>query len=171
MSTKRKLGRPSRCTKGTTTAICMRLALGESLRGICRDPDMPGLRTVMTWLLMHDEFRQQYARARELQAELLADELIEIADDARNDWMQRLGEDGTPVGWKLNGEHVQRSRLRIDARKWIAARLLPKKYGNRVQANVQAGVEFSVAEEIERARARARAVKQRRSPNPSDQSG
>ena len=72
-----------------------------------------------------------YAAAREAQADYLAEELLEIADDATNDWMQRRREDGT-IATVLNGEHVQRSRLRIDTRKFLLAKLQPKKYGDHV---------------------------------------
>jgi len=90
---------------------------------------MPGQTTIYRWLLNDEEFRKQYVQARALQAESLFDESLEIADDARNDWMERRGEED--AGWVANGEHIQRSRLRIDTRKWMAARLDPKKYGDK----------------------------------------
>ena len=76
----------------------------------------------------HDEFSEQYARAREAQAEIRADEIVDIADDDSNDFT--ADKDGKPVA---NSEHIQRSRLRVDARKWIAAKLLPKRYGDKIQ--------------------------------------
>lgn len=111
--------------------ICERLADGESLRAICRDDDMPNKATVFRWLGLHDEFSDQYARARETQADSLFDDVLEIADDARNDWMERNGDDDQ--GWQANGEHIQRTRLRIDARKWMAGKLRPKVYGEKSQ--------------------------------------
>lgn len=75
-------------------------------------------------------FRDQYASAREAQADALVEECLEIADDGSNDWMTREGKDKEPA-WALNGEHVNRSRLRVDTRKWWAARLAPKKYGDK----------------------------------------
>lgn len=112
--------------------ICERLADGESLRAICRDEDMPAAGTVCRWLAEDEEgkLREQYARARELQADALFDDVLDIADDARNDWMERRGEED--AGWQANGEHIQRSRLRIDARKWMAGKLRPKVYGEKV---------------------------------------
>lgn len=71
-------------------------------------------------------------RAREAQADTLADELLDISDDARNDWMKRNHGDDDP-GWVANGEHIQRSRLRVDTRKWIASKLKPKKYGDKLE--------------------------------------
>lgn len=57
--------------------------------------------------------------------------MLEIADDASNDWMERTGKDGESIGWQLNGEHVNRSKLRIDTRKWIMERMAPKTYGSK----------------------------------------
>lgn len=108
---------------------------GESLRGICSETDMPSKTSVMRWLAENAAFRDQYAIAREAQADALVEECMEIADNGTNDWMERrsAAEKGSGVenGWVLNGEHVQRSRLRVDTRKWWAARIAPKKYGDR----------------------------------------
>ncbi len=68
-----------------------------------------------------------------MQADTLFDEALGIADDGTNDWMERLDKDGQAAGWQLNGEHVQRSRLRVDTRKWAAGKLAPKKYGDKLQ--------------------------------------
>jgi hypothetical protein len=91
--------------------------------------------TVFRWLAQHEEFRRMYAAAREAQADYLAEELLEIADDARNDWVERRREDGTIVT-VLNGEHIQRSRVRIDTRKWLLAKLQPKRYGDVQQTQL-----------------------------------
>ena len=111
--------------------ICERIADGESLRKICTDDDMPSRVNVMRWLAGSEELRIQYARAREEQADTIFDEILDIADDARNDWV----EDGEG-GERYNGDHVQRSRLRIDARKWMAGKLRPKKYGEKMDHSV-----------------------------------
>ena len=134
--TRRGRGRPTRYTPKVAADICTRLAEGESLRAICRDDTMPGLRTVMRWLFDgdHDEFWQHYARAREAQAEVRADEIIEIADDAAGDFT--TDKDGKET---VSHEHIQRSRLRVDARKWIASKLLPKRYGDRLQHTGEGG--------------------------------
>lgn len=124
-------GRPSSYSAAVGDVICERLANGESLREICSDEDMPHKATVFRWLAVNQVFRDQYARAREAQADVLADETIAIADDGRNDWMEKFGKDGESLGWQINGEAVSRSKLRVDARKWFAAKLQPKKYGDR----------------------------------------
>jgi hypothetical protein len=92
---------------------------------------MPAPSTVYLWLAKYPEFSDQYARAREAQADAIFDDILDIADDATNDWMERNVDDDEGVGWKLNGEHIQRSRLRVDARKWMAGKLRPKKYGEK----------------------------------------
>ena len=126
---KPKLGRPSEFTEETAAEICDRLCAGESLRTIVRDDHMPASSTVFKWLAARPEFAEQYARAREVQADAIFEDILDIADDARNDWMERRGEDDK--GWQANGEHIQRSRLRVDARKWMAGKLAPKKYGDK----------------------------------------
>lgn len=128
----RPVGRPSDYSQEIADAICDRIADGFSLRTICEAEDMPGKATVFRWLAARKEFQDQYAHAREAQADTLADELTDIADDGSNDWMERKGEEGQSLGWKENGEAIQRSRLRVDTRKWIASKLKPKKYGDKL---------------------------------------
>lgn len=111
--------------------ICERIANGESLRSICANEDMPSQVSVFRWLAARDEFSKQYALAREAQADALFDEMLDIADDGRNDWMATKDDDGES-GWRANGEHIQRSKLRLDARKWMASKLQPKKYGDKI---------------------------------------
>ncbi len=133
---KTKKGRPSLYTEALAAKICQRLAEGKSLRSICRDDAMPAISTVMGWLFDgdHDEFSEQYARAREAQAEVRADEIVDIADDDTNDFT--ADKDGKLVA---DHEHIQRSRLRVDSRKWIAAKLLPKRYGDTLQHTGEGG--------------------------------
>lgn len=123
----RKKGRPSAYTHKIAEVICARLANGESLRRICCDDKMPTQSMVYRWLghKEREDFRERYARAREAQAEAIFDEMLDIADDGSNDWME--GQEG---GVDYNGDAVQRSKLRIDTRKWMAAKLAPKKYGD-----------------------------------------
>ena len=122
------MGRPTTYTPEIATAICGEIAAGRSLRAICETEGFPDPSTVYRWLAAHEAFREQYARAREDQADALFDDILEISDNATNDWMEQNDPDNP--GWRLNGEHVQRSRLRVDSRKWMAARLKPKKYGD-----------------------------------------
>lgn len=128
------LGRPTIYSSELCQQICAKIAEGYSLREICDTEGMPNKSTVLRWLFETDkeEFKDQYARAREIQAELWADELNDIADNSSNDWMERKYADGSSQ-IVLNSEAVTRSRLRIDTRKWIAAKLLPKKYGEKIE--------------------------------------
>lgn len=125
-------GRPSGYTEEIADEICERLANGESLRAICAGEGKPSQSMVFRWLQANEGFRERYARAREAQADVLADESIDIADDATNDWMEINAADERGEKYRLNGEHVQRSRLRIDTRKWFASKLAPKKYGEKL---------------------------------------
>ena len=133
------MGAPSTYTEEIADEICDSLAEGKSMVEICRADHMPNPSTVYRWLEANEAFRNRYARAREDQADTLADEIIDIADDAQNDWMERQGDDAS-IGWQVNGEHVQRSKLRIESRKWIAAKLKPKKYGERVELGGNVGM-------------------------------
>lgn len=125
-------GRPSEYTQELADDLCAQLAEGISLRSVCKAESMPCTRTVFTWLRTYPEFLRQYEKAKEECADALADEMLDIADDGANDWMEKKNAEGEIVGWQVNGEHVQRSRLRIDSRKWIASKLKPKKYGDKV---------------------------------------
>lgn len=110
------------------------------MRSICKDEDMPSRQTLFTWMRLHEEFLDQYARAKEESADALFEEIIDIADDGANDWMEREDDEGNNVGWKLNGEHIQRSKLRVDTRKWAASKLKPKKYGDKIQTEHSGGI-------------------------------
>lgn len=119
-------GRPSTYNQDVATAICARMSEGESLRSICRDPLMPALSTVFLWVSKHSEFSEQYRLAMASRADAMFEDMIEIADDSAEDYVN------TDQGEKFNSEHVQRSRLRLDTRKWMLSKMMPKKYGDKV---------------------------------------
>ncbi len=139
---KAKKGRPSLYTEALAAKLCLRLAESETLRAICRDEAMPDKATVLRWLAdkKKADFRDQYAHAREMQADALFDEALEIADDASGDWA--TDKDGKKV---LDHEHVQRSRLRVDTRKWAAAKLAPKRYGDKINLGGTLGLRWEDA--------------------------
>ena len=115
-------GRPSEFSKELALSICDRIAGGESLRAICQDLGLKQ-NTVVGWFIDDkDGVFDHYARARQIQAEHMFEELTDIADDGRNDWMVRNGYD-IP-----DQEAIQRSKLRVDTRKWILARMDSKRY-------------------------------------------
>src|ERR1700726_3428027 len=89
-----KRGRPSDYSAQLAMSICDRLAEGENLRAICSDAGMPGRATVFRWIARHKEFRDEYTLVRELRAEDLVEEMIEIADDP---WVEKIGADGRAV--------------------------------------------------------------------------
>ena len=125
------MARPTDYNEETASIICGRMADGESVRSICRDESMPALSTVFLWVTKHPKFSEQYKLAMASRADAMFEEMLDIADDGQNDWMEIQDKDGDNIGWKMNGEHVQRSRLRIDTRKWALSKMLPKKYGDK----------------------------------------
>ena len=133
------MGRPSTFTEELSLTICERIADGQSLRSICRCLDMPAQSTVFKWLSENSKFSEQYAHAREAQADTLADELIDISDDSSRDTYK--DSDGIE---RVDHDHINRSRLRVDTRKWIASKLKPKKYGEKIDAQVAGNLTLTV---------------------------
>jgi hypothetical protein len=111
--------------------VCGRILGGEAVRNIMKDEKLPDFSTLLEWVSVDEAKSKQYARAMELRGELLFEETLEICDDGSNDWMERFDREGNNIGWQINGEHVQRSRLRVDTRKWYLSKLNPKKYGDK----------------------------------------
>lgn len=110
---------------------------GESLRSICRDDDMPARAAVNKWLIEHQEFTDQYVRAREAQAEVFADEIVQLADDISKD--AERDEISVNVA-------IERAKVQIDARKWVASKLLPKKYGSFKSVELKGEIEQKAAD-------------------------
>jgi len=123
----RSPGRPSSFTQEVADRICEALMEGHSLRAICAAEDMPNKGTVFRWLAANKEFSDQYARAREAQADCLFDDILEIADDGRND--KYTDDEGMQ---RTDYDVIARSKLRVDARKWMAAKLRPRVYGDKL---------------------------------------
>lgn len=127
------MSRPSIFSAELGLQICERIADGESLRAVCSDEAMPGRTTVLRWLAENDAFRGQYAQAREVQADLLAEEIIEIADTPLLGVTTKTSKDGIET---TEGDMIAHRRLQVDARKWFASKVAPKKYGDRVQTEI-----------------------------------
>ncbi|NIA67598.1 hypothetical protein HBA54_03245 [Pelagibius litoralis] len=125
-------GQPSKYTQKLAAQFCERVADGGTVTEICKADDMPCRATIFNWLRDKEEFLDQYVRAKEMQAERMADEILEIADDGTNDFVERKSADGSAYE-VFSAEHVQRSRLRVDARKWLMSKMLPKKYGDKTE--------------------------------------
>lgn len=123
---KPRMGAPSIFTQDLAAEICRRIAFGKSLRSVCRDDDMPEGSTVFKWLHDKPDFAEQYTRACEERSEAFGEDILEISDDGRNDWM-------TANGHKMpNREVLERSKLRVETRKWLMAKMKPRKYGEKV---------------------------------------
>jgi len=130
--TKPRIGRPSTYTSEKADEICMRLASGQSLHEICRDKErgMPNIATIYDWLDAHPSFSERYARARLSAADTLADEIQSLSDEEPR---MVIGADGTSridTGW------VQWHRLRVDSRKWIASKLKPRAYAEKLHNEI-----------------------------------
>jgi hypothetical protein len=113
---RKQVGRPAKCTQTLVDEICQRIAEGQSLRQICRDETMPARTSVWAWLRKDREFMNQYARAREDQAETLFDEALDIAREH---------------------DDPAKARVMIDTLKWAAGKLKPKKFGDKIEHTVQ----------------------------------
>lgn len=137
----RRVGRPSLYSLEVADAICERIVEGESLRSICRDEAMPAISSVFKWLREHSQFADQYAISKAEQAETLAEELIDISDEAE---YENIEVEGAIVGVRFDSTAVARNRLRVDTRKWIASKLKPKKYGDKVDLNHGGNVALSL---------------------------
>lgn len=151
-----KPGRPSKKTKAVIDKILAGLAEGTPLTVICREDGMPDPSTVWDWQQADQEFSQSIAHARERGEEALAEECLEIADDGRNDFMERLAEGGDEKAATVmdySSEHVQRSKLRIETRLKLLAKFNPKRWGDRVA--VDHGLQDNLAEKLKAARERA----------------
>lgn len=128
----KKMGRPGLYTEELAEAICEQIATtSKGMKAICADLDISVI-TVLCWLSeghrnYKEDFAKIYARAKEMQAEMLADEILQIADDGSNDTY--TDEEGRE---KTDHDVIARSRLRVDSRKWIASKLKPKKYGDKM---------------------------------------
>jgi hypothetical protein len=130
-------GQPSAYTPELAAKVCEHIANGLSLRAIAAIPDMPATSTIMAWLDgARPEFSEQYARAREAQADKMAEDILVIADEeCTTVRASKHGMDGGVDGMQevvFDATAVARNRLRVDARKWLASKLAPKKYGDKV---------------------------------------
>ena len=119
-------GRPSIISEEICDEICARLASGEPVTKITQDPHMPGMTTIYMWLRRHDDFRKMYEEARKDGAHTFADQIAQIIDQKPLEVTDEQGNvryDSASIAW---------NRLRMDGRKWLAAKYLPKVYGERL---------------------------------------
>ncbi len=134
------LGRPTKRNPKREKIILEGVAKGESLRKVCKRAGIETT-TFLDWVRKDDSFALQYARAKEIAAELMADEILEIADDTSQDELFVDQEDASGKSAKRvqNSEFINRSRLRVDSRKWLLSKLLPKKFGEKLEVDTPEG--------------------------------
>ena len=141
---KRGRGRPTTYTPQLAARVCSAYASScISLQTICREtPGFPHIDTVYEWLQRNPDFSEAWERARARRGDLLAEQNIEIVDNDSRDWEPILDKEGRCVGVRVDGEHVQRSTLRFNARKWLAGKLNPKRWGDNLNVQVSIGDEL-----------------------------
>lgn len=125
-----KIGRPSTFTEAVASLICVRIASGETLTAICQTPGLPATQTVYQWRRQFPSFAADYAAARIDQMEAWSDEIIAISDDSSMDTVTKRDPKGREYE-AIDHENIQRSRLMVDTRKWIMAKVGPA-YADRV---------------------------------------
>lgn len=111
---------------------------GASLRSILRREEMPNKQTFFNWIYEDKEKVDQYARACELRSESIFEDILEIADETSGDKQY------TESGEVIDSEYVARSRIKIDARKWMLGKMNPKKYGDKIQQEVSGEITTTV---------------------------
>ena len=114
--------------------ICIAIGQGSSLRSICSREGMPATSTFMKWVAENSTLAEQYARAMQLRADHMFEDILDIADHTDNDTIYTEGGGAMP-----NSEWISRSRLRVDARKWMLGKMHPKKYGDKTAVDVTSG--------------------------------
>jgi len=127
------MGRPSSYTPELAAKICERLAAGESLNAICKDEDMPDRVTVYRWVDANEEFRNKYACARDMGLDVMADDVIAIADTPVEGTKTATKEWGTET---TKADMIDHRKLRVDTRKWYLSKLAPKRYGDKQAVEV-----------------------------------
>src|SRR5215831_3625410 len=131
-------GRPSSYSEAAANEICQRMTTGQGLLRICADDHMPDRATVYRWLEANDGFRDRYVRAREALMDFYAEQILVIAFDESGDIVVDQAPDGR-LKTVANHAKVQRDRLKVDSLKWIASRLFPKRYGDKMELLGQDG--------------------------------
>jgi hypothetical protein len=128
------MARPTKYTKELANKICDIIASSNlGLSNICKDESLPSRSTVRDWIANNPEFSDLYARAKEDQADFLADEITLISDAELRTDVEVNGTNGSST---TNQDNVQRSRLMVESRKWLAMKLKPKKYGDRIDIDM-----------------------------------
>jgi len=118
--------RPTKYTKEVGDAICADIINGMSLRSALKPLDRPNPLYWYEWLRENEDLAKQYAQSCEERSEAFGEDILEIADNSTNDWMTVNGHAA------VNREAVERSKLRVDVRKWHMSKMKPRKYGEKL---------------------------------------
>ena len=116
-----KGGRPTICNDRLIDEVCLRLSQGVSMRTVCLDDDMPSMATIWRWLRENDDLARRYTAAKQESADAMIEDILAISDQDDDE------------------ESTNRSRLRVDTRKWIAAKLRPEKYSEKLDLTPSGG--------------------------------
>jgi len=145
MTAKKNAPRKVKYNSAKADRICKRLAEGESLNKICKSFGNVCRATVYNWLAdkNNKEFLDKYTQASERQAETFIDECADIADDNEQDTILVIGKDGKEYE-RVNHDHINRSRLRVDTRIKIAEKLAPRKYTPQSKVENTGSIEINV---------------------------
>jgi hypothetical protein len=128
--------RPTVYSFKLSEGICERITQGQTTSEVTRDPTMPTWGVLARWRREHEDFNRRYTIARQSCCELWADEIIEIADDATNDYVTRVTANGRTMR-VFDREAFERSRLRVDSRKWTASKVLRHVYGDKSEVELR----------------------------------
>jgi hypothetical protein len=123
-------GRPNSYTPEIATKVCAELAMGRSLRSVCKQDDMPCIQSIFNWFHLFPEFVEQYARAKEESADAMAEEILAISDETEEGKTITVRGDGNEE--VKTEDMLGHRRLKIDTRKWLMAKMKPKKYGDKL---------------------------------------
>jgi hypothetical protein len=153
MSEVKKIGRPTLYNDDLAKEICLKTAVSSSgLKKLCREnPHWPTSETILQWRWNNESFSYQYTQAKQRQIESMMEDIIDISDDSSQDSITRVGKNGEEYE-VCNSEFINRSRIRIDTRKWLASKLAPKIYGDKLNI----ATEKTDEKDIEKARAIAK---------------
>ena len=146
-------GRPSTYNDDIAMRICERIAAGLGLEPISRDPDMPALITIYDWMAKHEFFAEGVARARKIRADTYAESIVPIADTPTISTRTRAKADGSVVDI-ITFDNPERSKQQIEARKWLAGKDDPDRYGDRLEINQTTNLTITVVDQLREARER-----------------
>lgn len=119
-------------SEGLLSTILDRVATGEPLSKVCSSAEMPTRKSFFEWVANDDTIKNRYEVAIQMRAELLAEDIIAISDEV----VLETKYDGEDVKIVMDATAVARNRLRVDARKWLASKMAPKKYGDKTTQEI-----------------------------------